>query len=549
MTTTNGKSPSSYGLRIAILVGVAAGIAGAGCGSRKTPRPDGPGAPSAAASSSAALASRVEWAPEERRKAEEEGRAVLLKHQCNRCHEIEDLPAAARPLHCTSCHVFLKGLKPDSRQYKDIDAKYGEGLMARYQKKITHLERVPSLTQIARRVRTDWLRDFLAEPYDLRPALEESMIRHKLSEAEIRSVVRYLAARSSAADPYAPGYTPPPLPPRPDAARIEEGKKLYVGRGCASCHQYGNLDLGLSGELLKKAGPPAKLAPNLRFVRERTHPEVLLDWMMDPQRIAPGTLMPAMGLSRTDAEKIRDFLLWADPALDTKPWPEPRLPPAVDRPVSYEEMKEEVLGHVCVHCHMNDYEKDDGPGNRGGFGYQGSQLAMRTYEALVNGAVDGQGKRYSVLEPRPGETVPPILLSMLRRRAEEARDHLEPGQDRARPPYPKDGPPGMPLGLPSMTDAQFGILRAWIEQGCPGPTRVTGRDYVMEKGVKTAVNDGFLVPDGPLKKNKGCELRGPESPRPTWSYEHNAAALGAASASASASGSARPSAAPAASRP
>ncbi|MCS6901195.1 MAG: hypothetical protein RMJ98_01775 [Myxococcales bacterium] len=542
MTTTKEKSMYGGLLSFALLVGLAVGVVGASCNTlRKKPeRQETLGTSSTmGASSNMVLASWVEWDPEEKRRAEEEGRAVLLRHQCNRCHEIEDLPAAARPLHCTSCHVFLKGLKPESRQYKEIEAKYGEGLMARYQKNIVHFEQVPSLTQIARRVRTDWLRSFLSEPYDLRPAMEESMIRHALSEAEIRAVVRYLAARASAADPYAPNYTPPPLPPKPDAARIEEGKRLYVGRGCPSCHQYGNLDLGLSGELLKKAGPPAKLALNLRFVRERTHPEVLLDWMMDPQRIAPGTLMPALGLSRADAEKIRDFLLWADPALDRTPWPEPKLPPAVDRPVTYEEMKEQVLGRVCVHCHMNDYEKDSGPGNLGGFGYKGIHLAMRTYEALVNGAVDAEGKRYSVLVPRPGETIPPILQSMLRRRAEEARDHLEPGQDRERPPYPKDGLLGMPLGLPSMSDEQFGILRAWIEQGCPGPTRVTGRDYVMDKGIKTAVNDGFLVPDGPLKKNKGCELRGPESPRPTWSYEHHAAALG----------SAAPSAAPVASHP
>jgi mono/diheme cytochrome c family protein len=541
MTTTRKQKTLTH--RSSLLwAAVAAGFVGGGCDLlKRAPQPDPPAAPSAAAS--VALASRVAWAPEDRKQAEEQGRAVLLKHQCNRCHEIEDLPAAARPLHCTSCHTFLEGLKPDSRQYKDIDAKYGDGLMARYQKNIVHLKEVPSLTQIARRVRTDWLRDFLREPYDMRPALEESMIRHQLDEGEQRAVVRYLAAKASAADPYAAGYTPPALPPKPDAARIEEGKKLYASRGCASCHQYGNLDLGLPGAQLKKAGPPAMLAPNLRFVRERTHPEVLLDWVMDPQRIAPGTLMPALGLSREDAMKIRDFLLWADPALDTRPWPEPQLPPAVNRPVSYEEMKEEVLGRVCVHCHMNDYEKDNGPGNRGGFGYKGIQLAMRTYEALVSGAVDAQGKRVSVLVPAPGESIPPILKSMLRRRVEEARDHLEPGQDRARLPYPKDGPLGMPLGLPSMTDEQFGILRAWIEQGCPGPTKVSGLAYAMEKGVKTAINDGFLVPDGPLKKNKGCELRGPEAPRPTWSYEHNAAALG----STSAAPSARP--APAASAP
>ncbi|MCU0656118.1 MAG: c-type cytochrome [Polyangiaceae bacterium] len=524
-TAPQGKHARTFSLAAALL-GAWLGAAG-GCKPRVTADNQPP--PSA----SAPLASRVVWAPDEQRKAIDEGRAVLLKHQCNRCHEIDDLPAAARPLHCTSCHTFLLGLKPESRQYKEIDAKYGEGLMARYQKNIEHLDKVPSLTQIGRRVRGDWLRGFLAEPYDVRPALEEGMIRHTMSQDEQRAVVRYFAAVASAADPYAPGYQAPALPKNPGEARIEEGKKLYMNKGCGACHQLGNLDLGLPGEQLKKAGPAAKLAPNLRFVRERTHPEVLLDWLMDPQRIAPGTLMPALGLTREEAEKIRDFLHWTDPKLDRSPWPEPQLPPATPRPVSYEEMKEEVLGKVCVHCHMNDYEKDDGPGNGGGFGYKGIKLAMRTYETLVQGAVDAQGQRYSVLVPRPGEQVPPILQSMLRRRVEEARDHLEPGKDRERPPYPRDGHLGMPMGLPAMTDAQIGLLRAWIEQGCKGPTRVTGRDFVVEKdGSKTAVNDGLLVPDGPLKKNSGCELRGPEQPRPTWSYEHNAATLGSASASA-----------------
>lgn len=515
------------------LLGIAMGLLG-GCDWFKKPPPSPTStntSASASVSNHTTLASEVQWEPEAKRKAEEEGKTVLLKHQCNRCHTIEDLPEAARPLHCTSCHTFLLGLKPDSRQYKEIDAKYGDGLMARYQKNIEHLEQVPNLTQIAKRVRTDWLRDFLQEPYDLRPALEESMIRHRLNKDELRAVVRYFAAKASAADPYAPGYTPPTLPPKPEKAHIEEGKKLFVARGCPACHQFGNVEFGAPGEQNKNAGFAVKLAPNLRFVRERTHPEVLLDWMILPQQLAPGTWMPPMGVTREDAKKIRDFLLWSDPALRTNTLPQPSLPPAVKHPVSYEEMKEEVLGRTCVHCHMNDYEKDDGPGNGGGFGYKGTRLAMRTYEALVHGAVDEQGKRYSVLVPAPGKTIPPILESMLRRRTEEARDHLQPGQDRERPHYPQT-PPGMPMGLPSMSDQQFGILRAWIEQGCPGPTKVSGRAFVTEKGgIQTAVNDGFLVPDGPLKKNKGCELREPEIPRPLWSYEHNAATLASASAS------------------
>ncbi len=485
------------------------------------------------------LASEVTWDAAAKQQAEAEGREVLTRHQCNRCHEIEDLAAPARELHCTSCHTFLKGLAPASDAFKKIASKYGDGILERYQRNIVHLERVPSLTGVARRVRTDWIRDFLREPYDVRPALEESMIRHHLTEGEIRSVVRYLAARSSAADPYAPGYVPPRLPERPSDERIAAGQKLFVAKGCPTCHSFGNLDLGgPPAALRKQAGPSSTLAPNLRFARDRTHPDVMLDWLCDSTHLAPGTLMPAQNIGGDEAKALRDFLLWADP----KVAPEeaattPPLPPAATRPVSYEEMKEAVLGRVCVHCHMNDFEKDKGPGNKGGFGYQGTGLAMRTYEALVNGSVGPDGQRRSVLVPPAGQSVPLILQVMLQRRAEEVRDHVETGHDHVRPHYPAGMMLGMPMGLPSMSDEQFGLLRAWIEQGCHGPTRVTGQ---------TGVNDGYLVADGPLRRNEGCELRGPESPRPAWAYAEaaphpggSASGLSGGGASVPASASAR----------
>ena len=83
-----------------------------------------------------------------------------------------------------------------------------------------------------------------------------------------------------------------------------------------------------------------------------------------------------------------------------EPLPISESPPPAPRYVSWADVKEQVLGHVCVHCHMNDHEKDTGPGNLGGLGYKGDGLAMRTYEMLVRGAVDEKGQRYSVLVPR-----------------------------------------------------------------------------------------------------------------------------------------------------
>jgi hypothetical protein len=75
-----------------------------------------------------------------------------------------------------------------------------------------------------------------------------------------------------------------------------------------------------------------------------------------------------------------------------------------------------------------------------------------------------------------------------------------------------------------MSDEAFGLLRAWIEQGCQGPTRVTG---------VSGINDGYLTPDGPLRKNQGCELRPAEAERPAWAIESEKSARPAASGAAS----------------
>ena len=193
---------------------------------------------------------------------------------------------------------------------------------------------------------------------------------------------------------------------------------------------------------------------------------------------------------------------------------------------------------------MNDYERDPGPGNRGGYGYDGVGLRMRTYEMLVAGmfhgsheddmdgdtdegadegiAEDGsrmvgvpdpddahRRERFSVLIPQEGG-LPELLEVMLLRRVEERRDRLEPFEDHVLPFDHGTHEAGMPMGLPHIPDEELAVLRAWIEQGCPGPTEVTGMG---------GIDDGLLVPDGPIAVNRGCEVRLPSADRPAWSTQ------------------------------
>jgi len=163
---------------------------------------------------------------------------------------------------------------------------------------------------------------------------------------------------------------------------------------------------------------------------------------------------------------------------------------------------------------MNDHEKDTGTGNQGGFGYAGKGLALRTYEMAMRGALLPGGKRYSVFQALPGEKWPRALETMLIRKVENRRDLVPAFADRDRPAHDQ-GLLGMPLGLPAMTDEEIAILRRWIEAGCPGPTRVTG---------KAGFTDGFLVPDGPAARNHGCAVRAPEEPPPAWATRQPARA-------------------------
>jgi hypothetical protein len=462
---------------------------------------------------------RVTWDDAERARALTDGRAALERHECNRCHTIgaegepEHVPPAGRSDHCTSCHQWLKAMGPGNRHFELLSSRYGEEVIRRYQNNIDHYQEAPDLTQIARRLEPAWIDTFLQQPTDLRPAMEETMPRLRLGDDDRRAIVRFFAAAASVADPYATERAPAPT--RPGDERLARGRELFLSRGCVACHTFGNLDTGKTADDLRAAGLPARLAPNLRFTRDRMARDLVVAWIEEPAALRPGTAMPDLQLTHDEAELVADFLLHADVPLAPVP-PEPSLvpPAAATREVGWEEVKERVLGRICVHCHMNDHERDLGPGNEGGFGWPGTRLAMRTYEMLVRGAVDPEsGEPYSVLVPREGETEPPLVLAMMTRRREERRDRQAPFADHARPDYPEVSRShllGMPMGLPSIPDEEIALVRAWIAQGCPGPTEITGMP---------GITDGFLVPDGPLAQNRGCERRDPATERPAWSTQ------------------------------
>ncbi|MFC8923066.1 c-type cytochrome [Cellulosimicrobium sp. NPDC057127] len=85
----------------------------------------------------------------------------------------------------------------------------------------------------------------------------------------------------------------------------ERGRELLVTYGCTSCHAVPgvpSVERGVGPDL---AGMDERLAiaghlPN--------RPEELIRWIRDPQEIAPGTLMPDMGVDAQDARDMAAYL-------------------------------------------------------------------------------------------------------------------------------------------------------------------------------------------------------------------------------------------------
>lgn len=86
----------------------------------------------------------------------------------------------------------------------------------------------------------------------------------------------------------------------------ERGRALILQNGCVSCHAIPGVP-SVEGDLN---------APDLHGFAERNfiagqipnRTEELIQWLLNPQAIAPGTLMPDVGLTRSEAEDIAAYL-------------------------------------------------------------------------------------------------------------------------------------------------------------------------------------------------------------------------------------------------
>ncbi len=125
-----------------------------------------------------------------------------------------------------------------------------------------------------------WLHPFLKDPgiVKLRPWMSTRMPTFHLTEQQAATIERYFSALDKVDYP----FISTAIDTDPEKLRI--GADLFAKMQCSSCHP--------TSAAIPPGKAPEDLAPNLQLAGQRLRPDWVLQWVLDPQKIAPGTRMP-----------------------------------------------------------------------------------------------------------------------------------------------------------------------------------------------------------------------------------------------------------------
>ena len=178
----------------------------------------------------------------------------------------------------------------------------GRELLSRYGCRACHLVETsgpgsslaPPLTMEGSRVRAGWLFDYLRDPagHPIRPWLAVRMPTYHLEDAELDVLVRYFAERDGRSL-----LVSDPPPPRDQDLAV--GRAVYAMLQCDRCHPGNEETGGLEVPVF---------APSYAGARHRLRPRWVVDWILDPERWAPQTAMPASFQDAGDGRPDSSFL-------------------------------------------------------------------------------------------------------------------------------------------------------------------------------------------------------------------------------------------------
>ena len=276
----------------------------------------------------------------------------FIESSCVKCHhQITDIPQAKKlqagyqrivQYGCTGCHTIggEGSFGPDLTDERTVG---------------------PNLSHVASKVTKDWVLKWIKNPHAFRPdtrmprfyGLTNNDSKDDLpkSHAEIHAIAHYLFARSTPPE----DFVAPPA--QTDARR---GKELFLQKGCLACHQHRPYEASSIQVADRKSINPdykpdpaatydpknfpesvrtyaqADYGPNLGNIaaKFRDQPDKgqkwLSNWIQNPEKYHPKSLMPKLQFTFQDAADIASWLISVP-----GDWPvQVEVPPIEDKSVA-----------------------------------------------------------------------------------------------------------------------------------------------------------------------------------------------------------------------
>lgn len=190
-------------------------------------------------------------------------------------------------------------------------------------------DHAPSLTWRRHKYEPNWLADYLAAPYRMRPALNNLMMlaytspnaEPSLQPSELKEVADYLQQLAWMTSPahdfrlepwqnyncfdcHTRLFKEKPLSFKPTPLRDSLPQKVADSaslRTCLTCHAFG--DRQQAADL----AAPMALAPDLLLAVEKLHIDYLQAYLEDPGYVQPGSQMPRLNLSAEQLLELRQL--------------------------------------------------------------------------------------------------------------------------------------------------------------------------------------------------------------------------------------------------
>ncbi|MFI5335533.1 MAG: c-type cytochrome [Opitutales bacterium] len=144
----------------------------------------------------------------------------------------------------------------------------------------------PALDTVGARRTPEWLKKHFTDPSSVTPG--SGMPPQKFKDADLEAITLFMLSQTgqNVSGYYASMKVIP---------NVLEGRRLFLQKGCFSCHSVG--------------GQGGKIGPSLDDVALRRQPDWIMRHFRDPQAVTPGSVMPKFGFTEIQIRALTEFVL------------------------------------------------------------------------------------------------------------------------------------------------------------------------------------------------------------------------------------------------